>query len=86
MEMPNIKLDIRKTLFNFNNNRRNSIIISRNNNSLKFKKRRSMHLISNPILRGKISNLIKDLKINHKTEIKLYEKGKGDNINRKNNR
>ena len=81
MEMPNNNLEIRKTLFN-SNNRRNSIIQSRNNNS-KFSKRRSIHYISNPILRGKIYELIKDLKINHKTEIKLYDKGEGDIINKK---
>jgi len=82
MEMPNMKLNIRKSLFNSNNNnnRRGSIIQGRNS---KISNRRSMRFISNPILRGKISELIKDLKLNHKTEIKLYEKGEGDAINRK---
>ena len=85
MEMPNNILDIRKALFNSNNNnnRRSSIIQSRNNNTSKFSKRHSMHFISNPILRGKITELIKDLQLNHKTEIKLYEKGQGDIINKK---
>ena len=86
MEMSNNILDIRKALFNSNNNnnnRRSSIIQSRNNNTSKFSKRHSMHFISNPILRGKITELIKDLQLNHKTEIKLYEKGQGDIINKK---
>ena len=81
MEIPSNNLDIRKTLFN-SNNRRSSITQIRNNNTSKFSKRRSMHFISNPILRSKITELIKDLEINHKTEIKLYEKGEGDIINK----
>jgi len=81
MEMPNMKLDIRKPLFNSNNNNRRSSVIQGRNS--KISNRRSMRFISNPILRVKITELIKDLKLNHKTEIKLYEKGEGEAINRK---
>jgi hypothetical protein len=95
MEMGKTNFDLGKTLTNsynknISNQRRKSIFNPRNSNtSSTFKtinnapRRYSISFVTNPDLRERITELLKEMSLHHKKEIEKYEKGEDNTFNGK---
>lgn len=92
MDMGKANFDFRKTLTNSNNKninqRRKSIFNPRNSNaSNTFKtmnnapRRYSMSFVTNPDLRERITELIKEMSLHHRKEIEKFERGEENTFN-----
>ena len=92
MDMGKTNFDIRKTLTNSNNKninqKRKSIFNPRNSNaSSTFKtmnnapRRYSISFVTNPDLRERITELIKEMSLHHRKEIEKYERGEDNTFN-----
>jgi len=93
MEMGKTNFDFRRTLTNSNNKnisnqRRKSIFNPRNSNaSSTFKtvnnapRRYSISFVTNPDLRERITELIKEMSLHHRKEIEKYERGEDNTFN-----
>jgi len=93
MEMGKTNFDFRRTLTNSNNKnisnqRRQSVFNPRNSNaSSTFKtvnnapRRYSISFVTNPDLRERITELIKEMSLHHRKEIEKYERGEDNTFN-----
>jgi hypothetical protein len=94
MDLRKTNFDLRKTITNTNNKninqRRKSIFNPRNSNaSSTFKtmnnapRRYSISFVTNPDLRERITELLKEMSLHHRKEIEKYEKGEDNTFNGK---
>ena len=93
MELGKTNFDLRRTLTksnnkNISNQRRKSIFNPRNSNaSSTFKtvnnapRRYSISFVTNPDLRERITELIKEMSLHHRKEIEKYERGEDNTFN-----